>query len=239
MGEPNLITRGLKRVLGNFLTPVTIVRVEPLSKHFRLIEIRSEALKQANWQPGSKIQVDLGNLQFRTYTPIKIDSGAGSLTFLAYRREGHPATEWIDGLKIGDAAEIFGPRSSLDLSQYEGNTLLFGDETSIGAAKVLKGQNPDARIFLEVNSLEETQAVLTLLQLDHCIPVQRTPGESHLEKLVESIVAANAKQTFNTAILTGRMRSIQTMRKLLKSDKSVSAKVVLRAYWADGKKGLD
>lgn len=238
MTEPNLLARGLKRVLGSFLTPTSVAKIESISANFRVIEIQSEDLKQKNWQPGSKIQIDVGGMQFRTFTPIKLDSRAGHLTFLVYRRNGHPATLWIDSLKEGSRADIFGPRSSLDFSQYEGRNLFFGDETSIGAATAFREQNQNSQIFLEVNSLEETRVALSRLRMESCTLIQRSDDDSHLEKLMDDVVLANSTQAFSTAVLTGRARSIQNLRKQIKS-KNILAKVVVRAYWADGKKGLD
>ncbi|WP_243401381.1 hypothetical protein [Leptospira harrisiae] len=62
--------RSIKSVLWIFLTQTKVSKIEQLTEGFFLVEMTGTKLKETKWIPGSKVQVDVGNLIYRTYTPI-------------------------------------------------------------------------------------------------------------------------------------------------------------------------
>ncbi|TGN18039.1 siderophore-interacting protein [Leptospira idonii] len=242
MSQPtSFLKRGLKSALSIFVTQTKITKIDRLTENFILIEMAGTKLTEAKWVPGGKVQVDVGNLTFRTYTPIHLDTNEGKLSVLCYLREESPAAIWIHSLKVGDSCDVFGPRESLDLSHLEGDVALFGDETSLGITKVLQNQTDQkARVFLEVNSDHETKNALERLGVTNQTIIKRSTNNSHLEKMAEEMIELNRKNAnLSTIFLTGRASSIQRIRLLLKESGIPNTKLKVRAYWADGKVGLD
>ena len=70
-----------------------IEAVEHIGGQFLLINILAKACRGANWQPGMKIKIDVGDGQTRSYTPIAIDaeSGESAVPRLHSRRQSRLA----------------------------------------------------------------------------------------------------------------------------------------------------
>ncbi|MCW7468186.1 siderophore-interacting protein [Leptospira kanakyensis] len=241
MSESNsFFKRSIKSVFSIFLTQTKVSKMERLAEGFVLIEMTGTKLKEAKWIPGSKVQVDVGNLTYRTYTPISVDKNEGKLSFLAYKRNDGPASTWIHSLKVGDPCEVFGPRESLDFSNIEEDAILFGDETSLGIAKVLQNNvKKKSYPFLELNSLAAGKEALGHLGLTWERLVERSLDGSHLQTIAKEMAELISKIPDAKVFLTGRASSIQQVRAYLKNSGIPTNKLKVRAYWADGKKGLD
>lgn len=219
----------------------TVRRTVDLSPDFRLIDFQHDALKDASWQPGDKVQVKLdGGFITRTYTPIGWDNAEGATRFLAYCHGSGPGSAWARSVTEGDVRQFFGPRRSLSLSDIPPSAILFGDETSFALAAVLKQESsPTARrkYVFEVNDVQEAAAVLAQLELYSAITIQRREGDEHLSEICEAmLIDADAASTF---ILTGRAASLQYVTHMLRAAGFGSRSIRTKAYWAPGKTGLD
>lgn len=230
----------LKLTFGWLNKRVRVSKVEPLTERFVQIELSGEPLKKLQWNPGSKIQIDVtGEFTFRTYTPTQMNLENGTISLIVYRRPGNLVTEWIDRLKPGAACDVFGPRDSLNLSGLSGRVAVFGDETSIGIASVLKFEKPDdVENFFEAHSIDELGLVLKKLEMK-AFALQREEGDQQINKLAERIITMNKESAFRSIFLTGRAKSIQKLRHLLKESGIEPQKMKARPYWADGRSGLD
>ncbi|TGL40380.1 siderophore-interacting protein [Leptospira perdikensis] len=241
MSEPNsFFKRSLKSVFSIFLTQTKISKIERLTNTFVLIEMTGKKLKESKWVPGGKVQVDVGNLTYRTFTPINVDKAEGKLSFLCYEHHNGPASHWLSTLKVGDTCEVFGPRESLDFSDLEGDAILFGDETSFGIAKVLQNKvGKKSHLFFELTSVETNKEALEKLGVTGQRMLERSADGSHLQKLSQEIVDRISQIPDTKVFLTGRASSIQQVRNYLKNSGIPTNKLKVRAYWADGKIGLD
>ncbi|TGM78143.1 siderophore-interacting protein [Leptospira mtsangambouensis] len=241
MSESNsFFKRSIKSVFSIFLTQTKVSRLERIAEGFVLIEMTGTKLKEAKCIPGSKVQIDVGNLTYRTYTPISVDKKEGKLSFLAYKRNDGPASTWIHSLKVGDTCEVFGPRESLDFSNIEEDAILFGDETSFGIAKVLQNNvKKKSYPFLELNSLVAGKEALVHLGVTGQRLVERSLDGSHLQTIAKEMADLIAEIPDAKIFLTGRASSIQQVRAYLKNSGIPTNRLKVRAYWADGKKGLD
>ncbi len=236
---PQFVTNTLERM---FFSPAVVSEVVPLSGHFRLIEIEGQALKNITWVPGQKIQFHLGNLVNRTYTPVEWNPIKGTARFLAFLHGNGPGSEWASSLKQGSACQFFGPRSSLNFADSKGESIFFGDETSIGAAlahnQSCKEPSRNAYVF-EISSLAESNEVVHRLGLSQAKLIAKVPGETHLVDVEKEIAAATQAAVGPWWIFTGNAQSIQTIRKTLRARRISPSHLSTKAYWAYGKKGLD
>jgi len=234
---PGPVMRTLLRWL---MRPARIAAVETLSPHFRLVHLEGEALRNVAWTVGQKVQVSMGSgLSARTYTPMSWDADSGRTRMLTFAHGDGPGSRWADGLREGDTCQFFGPRRSLDLSGLESPVMLFGDETSFGLAAALRDcpQAGGAIHLFEASDVAESRPVLEAIGLGEATLIKRTADDAHLaaaEAVVLRLAASGAH-----FVLTGKASSIQRISRALKAVGVVSSRVKTKAYWAQGKVGLD
>ena len=134
-----------------------------------------------------------------------------------------------------------GPRSSLNFSEIDRDSIFFGDETSIAAAVALhsSGGPRQNRYIFEVSSLVESGEVIRRIGLPHAKLVQKTPDLIHLTEVEQSLVEAASDLAMPRWIFTGKGQSIQSLMKALRARHMTFSQLKTKAYWAEGKTGLD
>jgi NADPH-dependent ferric siderophore reductase len=236
---PKLLTSVIGRA---FFIPAIVSEVKSITDNFRLIELSGDRLKNADWIPGQMVQFHLGNLTTRAYTPAAWDSEAGRARFLIFLHQNGPGSNWAASLKNGDACSFAGPRGSLNFHEIQGPCVFFGDETSLAAARALRfngnGAREDHYVF-EVSSLAQSREALRCIELSEAQLVQRAAENSHLEEIAEMFSGGASDAGPKEWIFTGRAQSIQALRDILRSRKLHFPRIKVKAYWAEGKTGLD
>ncbi len=223
-----------------FMRAARIAEVRPLSRRFRLVTLEGDALRDAPWELGQKVQISVGpGFANRTYTPIGWDRSAGRTTLLGYAHGAGPGSAWLEALQPGDECSIFGPRRSLDLSAASGSTILFGDETSFALGMALRSARPQERTdaVFEVSDRAEAEVVLGAVGLGDASLVERAGDDSHLDGALREI-AMRVRCGNGPILLTGKASSIQQMSHKLKVI-GLGHRLKAKAYWAVGKTGLD
>ncbi len=217
----------------------TVLQAELIAERFRMITVSGPALRGASWEPGQKVQVQLGGWVSRTYTPLSWDSVNGSAQLLAYAHGEGPGADWARTVRVGDGCVLFGPRGSLDLNFLTAPGLLFGDETSLGLAYALRSSKSGGHgieLLLEVSEPARVREVLQRLNLDATL-VEKRADDAHLPELERALSSAVQQRGIESAVLSGKATSI---RQLGKQARTLGLrKILTRAYWMPGKKGLD
>jgi NADPH-dependent ferric siderophore reductase len=230
----------MRTLLQWLMRPARVAAVETLSPHFRLVHLEGEALRNVAWTAGQKVQVSMGSgLTARTYTPLSWDIGSGRTRMLTFAHGDGPGSRWADGLREGDTCQFFGPRRSLDLSGLEPPVVVFGDETSFGLAAALRDspQIDGAIHVFEVSDVAESRPVLEAIGLGEANLIERTAGDAHLAAAEAEVLRLAASGAH--FVLTGKAASIQRLSRALKAVGVESQRLKTKAYWAEGKVGLD
>lgn len=224
-----------------FARTAKVVDVVDINAAFRLITFGGDALRNVDWTPGDKIQVQLGGWVQRTYTPIEWDSANGRTRILVVLHAGGPAAHWAHGVRPGDAAVLFGPRKSIALAPSGAPTVLLGDETSLGLAAALThhGSAPAVHVVLEAAAPADTAPVLARLGLSGARLCVRRADDGHIPELVSQLSALLPGDAPADLVLTGRAATIQAISRELKGARHPVNKRYAKAYWATGKTGLD
>ncbi len=198
-----------------------------LSEHFTRLDVEGKELEGAPFVPGDKVQVFLPGEGMRTYTPVTWD--AGRTWFVGYAHGEGPGSKWLREVKQGDEVAMFGPRRSIDVSGLSGPLVVVGDETSVAVAVSLTRARANISVLLEATSPDETREVARNLELVNAtITARGDLGDALLAQL-----ALGA-----TPIFTGRAATIQALKATAKSAGRVFGGKT-KAYWAEGKRGLD
>ena len=237
LASPGRVTRTLLRWL---MRSARVAAVETLSPHFRLADLEGEALRNVAWTAGQKVQVSMGSgLSARTYTPMSWDADNGRTRMLTFAHGDGPGCRWASGLREDDTCQFFGPRRSLDLSGLESPVVLFGDETSFGLAAALRDcpQVGGAIHVFEASDVAESRPVLEAIGLGEATLIERTADDAHLAAAEAEVLRLAASGAH--FVLTGKASSIQRVSRALKAVGVVSSRVKTKAYWAQGKVGLD
>lgn len=224
---PRLLTRWLFR-------QTQVTRNERLADGLHRISLQGAALCGLDWTPGDKLQLKLGpGMQMRTYTPIAWDPVRGETSFLAHALAWGPGSEWVRRAQPGQAVAVFGPRQSLDLGSLDPNrSLLVGDETAIGLALAWR---PRQALF-EADHSGSTQSLCDSLGLRSTV-ISRQAAELHLPELVERMLAHRGDAA--QFVLAGRARTLQALQRALRAQGVSPSRIRAKAYWAEGKTGLD
>ncbi|SDV50784.1 siderophore-interacting protein [Chitinasiproducens palmae] len=236
-GRPGWFSQTLIQL---FMKRATVVACQTVGDGFRLITLESPQFRDVEWVAGQKIQIAMNSaFVARTFTPLDWDAEAGRARILVYVHGAGPGAAWAEGFLLGSQCDVFGPRASLDVRGVAGPLVVFGDETSIGIAHAITRQAPtrNVRRLLEVNSLGDAEAALASVDLHANELFARRSSDAHLAD-VEGLlpILATAGATF---VLTGKATSIQHLRRALKRLEVPPGRLVAKAYWAPGKRGLD
>ena len=241
-GDPGLFGQAVLRLMTHE-TRVDAVHV--LSPRFRLVSLRSDALRRVAHVPGDKVQVRVAGMAFRTFTPFRLGEGDDSLELLGFIHGGAPAARWLAGVAPGDRCHVLGPRRSMDLAAIDRSTVFVGDETSVGLAVALCGTplgGLDTHFIFEVDDAAEVRAVLESMgrgMLQHAWLVERRPDGAHLADIESALVRYARADSFRQYVLSGRSLSIQRLQRTLKGAGAKPSQMLVKAHWAPGKTALD
>lgn len=195
-----------------------VASIERVTDHFTLIELESDAFARATWRPGEKIQINVGDWNVRTYTPLAIDGSRARI--LVYTHGNGPASAWSQRVRTGDVCQFIGPRSSLNADP---NAILFGDETSFAVASTFQ-----IRCVIEVSNLSEAEIVRDKLGLKRCTLVDKS------SEIAAIFAIQEMRKNDELVLMTGNARSIQRVRHAIGANGTR-----VKAYWSPGKTGLD
>jgi NADPH-dependent ferric siderophore reductase len=207
---------------------------EALAPGLHRITLQGPQLRGLLWSPGDKLQLKLGRgMQTRTYTPMFWDSQSGRTAVLAHALADGPGSDWARHAAPGDVLSVFGPRNSLALGELPAtHRLLVGDETTLGLAAAWR----PAQVLLEASIPTAVHMAAQALAQ----PVQvvaRAPADAHWADL-----AALARSQFTPdtwLVLAGRAATVQHLLRDFKAHGMPARRIRTRAYWADGKIGMD
>jgi len=240
--DPGLLGQAVLKVLTN---ETRVDAVQALSPRFRLVSLSGDALRRVVRTPGDKVQVRVGGMAFRTFTPFSTGAGDDSLALLGYAHGGTPAARWLLSVAPGDRCHVRGPRRSLDLAAIDRSTVFVGDETSLGLALALCGTplgGLDTHFVFEVDAAAEVRGVLEAMghgMLRHAWLVERRADGSHLVEVEAALARYARADGYRQYVLSGQSLTIQRLQRTLKREGARPSQMLAKAYWAPGKIALD
>jgi NADPH-dependent ferric siderophore reductase len=240
--EPGLFGQAVLRLMTH---ESHVDAVHVLSPRFRLVSLRSEAFRRAPHLPGDKVQVRVGGMAFRTFTPFRLGERDDSLALLGYQHGDAPAARWLADVAPGDRCHVLGPRRSMALAAIERSTVFVGDETSLGLALALCGTTLgglDTHFIFEVDDVAEVRPVLEAGgrgMLQHAWLVERRPDGRHLVAVEAALARYAGADSYRQYVLSGQSLTIQRLQRTLRAAGAKPSQMLVKAYWAPGKTGLD
>jgi ferric-chelate reductase (NADPH) len=236
---PRLVSGAVEKA---FFRPVTIVTAKRIGQRFRLVHLRGDGLKGVKSIPGQAVQINIGNLVTRTYTPMDLDPHNGSAHFLIYLHGDGPGSRWASSLSEGDTCLVMRPKRSLDFRAVNVPTLFFGDETSLAASQAFQSSRAVVRhnhYVFEATSLAEARHVVREFDLLNVTLIQKSDDGGHLREVASTLMGKGSGTKWPCWFFTGKATSIQSIRKYFRASQFHPLNSHVKAYWSPGKTGLD
>ncbi len=227
-------------VIGDrLLDRVHVAEVNEVSENFRFIDLESEIFKSVSLQLGDKLQINTGDWNFRTYTPVVVDRENGRVGLLVFLHGRGPGSEWAKKVRSGDTLHVFGPRRSFRLSESKAPLVIFGDETGIAVTASIQRRRdrPITKIIFEATDITEVKTIVDDMRLDRVEVTAKASDGNVTEASILSVL--ECARNGSHILLTGRAESIRQMRDRLRSEGIPMSRVTAKAYWATSKQGLD
>lgn len=226
-----LATRLLTRV---FFRTAVVAENRAIGGGMHLITLQGPALRDVRWNAGDKLQLRIGpGLLTRTYTPTEWDAARGHTRILAHALAIGPGSEWVRQAAPGQAVDLLGPRRSLALADRDPRDgLLLGDETAIGLAAAWR----PAHAVFETSNPAAIQPLLDTLDLPATALAAHSDG-LHRDAMVQAAMARLGPRS--QLVLVGRARTVQHLLRALRHAGVPASRILTKAYWSDGKAGLD
>ena len=232
---PTLSERLADLAGGAFLQSANVVVAEPCAPGFVRVELSADAFKRADWTPGAKVQIRTrrGTMKMRTYTPVRWDTDATEL--IAYTHGDGPAADWFRGIRAGDSCEVFGPRKSIDLRGLA-RVVFVGDESSIALAVALKSVTPQVKHVFEASDPAAVSELLASRGLAESSVVVAKSGD--YASLLGHARDAVLDEPFDL-VVTGNAKTVHEIRRDARNWPRRPGEIKGKAYWAEGRAGLD
>jgi ferric-chelate reductase (NADPH) len=223
---------------GAMLHTAHVTGLGRLSPEFVRLGLSAEAFRKATWVPGAKLQFRprRGTMSLRTYTPVRWDAGQGVTELIAYTHGDGPAAQWFGQVTDGQACEVFGPRRSIDLREATGPVLFVGDESSVALACALRTVTGDVSHVFEARDPAGLTGVLAQLGIAERVAVV-AKAAGHAELLGRARDAA--VEPPYTLIVTGDAATVHAVRRDSRGWRRKPRQIKGKAYWAEGRAGLD
>jgi NADPH-dependent ferric siderophore reductase len=223
---------------GAMLDDARVTGCSRLSSEFVRVELSAEAFRKATWVPGAKLQLRprRGSLSLRTYTPISWDAGRGVTELIAYTHGTGPAAHWFEQVAEGQTCEVFGPRRSIDLREATGPALFIGDESSVALACALRTVTGDLTCVFEAHDPAGLTGVLAASGITGRVSVvAKSAGRADLLRQARH----DAMPAPYTLVVTGDAATVHAVRRDSRGWERKPRQVKGKAYWAEGRTGLD
>lgn len=215
---------------GAFLQSADVTAVEPCAPGFVRVELRADAFRRADWLPGTKVQLrtQRGTMKMRAYTPVRWDGDTTEL--IAYTHGDGPAADWFRGVQVGDSCDVFGPRKSIDLRGLD-RVVFVGDESSIALACALPVVTTRVRHVFEAS---DPAAVAELLAARGLADASVVPSAELLDQVRDAL----PDEAFDL-VVTGNAATVHAIRRDSRNWPRRPGEIKGKAYWAEGRAGLD
>ncbi len=235
---PSPLTGLVEAVSRPLFRSVRVDAVEDLTERVRLISFTATGVAAGSWRPGDKVQVRMSGLTARTYTPVARPDGAAGFRVVGFVHGDGPGALWVRGLEVGTEAAVFGPRRSLDGSGLRGRVVAVGDETSVGLVAALAGvDGASVEAVFEATEPDDVRVPAVALGLGDVEVIGRSDGVAHRTALAELV--AERLDDEATLVVSGDAATVAAVRRHLKDVGVRPARTLAKAYWAEGRRGLD
>ncbi|OLT18837.1 hypothetical protein BJF78_11570 [Pseudonocardia sp. CNS-139] len=249
MDQPATRSRALGAVLDRLTVTADVRDVALVTPRLRRIQLAGPALHDLRWTPGQHVRVvvrdverlrDLGRDLLRTYTVWAFDpAGTLDLGVLDHPGAG-PGALWARGIAPGAPVAFRRPEGRFVPRPDAAHHVLVGDETAaVAFAAMLAALPPDAPVH-GVVQVRDAADRFTFPRSDELTWVERGAAGPDADGLVAAVRALPLPAGPGAAYVAGEARSCQAVVRHLVQERGLPRRsVVVKPFWAPGRRGLD
>jgi ferric-chelate reductase (NADPH) len=202
------------------------------------IELQADAFKKATWTPGAKARLRTGTFQLRTYTPVAWDAQRGTSELIAFTHGDGPGADWFRRVTAGASVEVLGPQPSIDLRSPAERVVFIGDESSVALAVASQTVTERVTHVFEAIDPAALTGVLNDLGLnERSTVVAKAADRANLLQLARDAAVAEAAPS--DLVVSGDAATVHVVRRAARSWPQIARRIKGKAYWAEGRTGLD
>ncbi|MEN3608044.1 siderophore-interacting protein [Plantactinospora sp. ZYX-F-223] len=231
-----------------FLSGV-VEEVEPVTHRMRRLRVTGDRLRTVPWLPGQHVRVNVtpprdwlrrpGDAR-RSYSVWALDRDRGSLDLGVLDHGDGPGASWARNARPGQSISLSRPEGRLTLRESAYH-LFVGDETAAVAfgamLRALPARTPAYGVLVTDRPGGEVPLPAGR-QLHWVYRGDADPADSGT--LLPAVCALDLPGEPGTAYLAGEARTCQAVRDHLVRDRGWSRRqIVVKPFWAPGRRGLD
>ncbi|HET6344054.1 MAG TPA: siderophore-interacting protein [Myxococcota bacterium] len=218
------------RVLDRFFLHGQVSEVEDVTPRMRRIRLHGESLRDLAYRPGQHVRVRVGEFglkafrdALRTYSVWHYDTeGQLDLCVLDHSASG-PGARWARTVQVGQQVAFTKPEGRLVVQQDAPYHLFVGDETAAVPFGAM------------LRALPDSAKAAVVLEGDDRLPLPREATWVQRGSLIEAL-----PDTPGFAYIAGEARTCQAVRRHLVQERNWPRKaIIVKAFWAPGKRGMD
>jgi NADPH-dependent ferric siderophore reductase len=232
-----------------------ISEIEQLTPRLRRIRFEGPRLQGLNWTPGQHIRLQVAGLgesflrlhphdALRTYSIYDADPELGTLDIVMLDHGGEPdvttpARRWSGSAAVGDNIQFTRPQGNLVVRHDAPYHVFAGEETaSVAFAAMLRTLPQTAEVHGVVEAADRAD------HLDLARPLHQVQrGNASAEDsavLADAVRALELPDHPGVAYLAGEARTIQTLRKILVTERGWDRRDVrTKPFWTPGRSGME
>lgn len=206
-----------------------VVALASVSPAVLRLTLRADRVRVAEFAPGCKLKLHVGDGAMRSYTPAAVDRESGQMDIVIHVHGDSAASRWANAAREGDEVRFVGPGSSMpDAGGAVPWAGFYGDETTLGLAERLLGTLPEGtKIFGAIETTDADAIAVDELPLDAVV----RSGE-HGPALTRHLGSVELPVGAGVVWLSGEASSVLALRKALLERGVSREQLRIKPYWS-------
>jgi len=195
------------------------------------IQVYLPGIDMQKWDTIPRIKVKVAEYEYRDYSPAIWNTAEKTCYLFIHASHNGRGSSWVKQLKTGQTF-LFAPASAASVTRQKGPVLCLGDETALGHFLAL-----DQLTKTEENPIDIHLSVNQNIVLPGHISMHNKLSFIKQENSESLFVFQRSLSNFNLSsyrsiYLAGHIPMVQGLRKILKSDQNVNARITSNGFWS-------
>jgi NADPH-dependent ferric siderophore reductase len=227
---------GMKNLMDHFLVRATVTAVEAVTPRMRRIRVTGDSLRGLDWSAGQHVRVRVEGITLRTYSIWEVDGEHLDLCVFDQPAAG-PGARWSHRVQVGQPVTFTRPQGRLVVRDDVPSHVFVGDETACAAFGAMLRALPATAT---VHGIIEIDGQDDRMPLPRADDIQWVKRDGSYETVLAALRDLDLPAEPGVAYVAGEARACQAVRRHFLAERGwPRGTIVVKAFWAPGKRGLD